>query len=97
MRPCSEQETCVEEVLVWPEVAPLSTEPEAKEADPVDKWKRKASCLDCKHEKKRAKSFMSAEYFKAVDMSLRVVESARVEPGGSTQTRRKGLAPSPTS
>jgi hypothetical protein len=38
MRPCSEQETFVEEVLVWPEVALLSTEPGAKEVDPVDKW-----------------------------------------------------------
>jgi hypothetical protein len=38
MRPCSEQETFAEEVLVWPEVAPLSTGPEAKEVDPVDKW-----------------------------------------------------------
>jgi hypothetical protein len=37
-RPCSEQETFVEEVLVWPEVALLSSEPEAKEVDPADKW-----------------------------------------------------------
>jgi hypothetical protein len=53
MRLCSEQETCVEEVSVWPEVAPPSAGPEAKEVDPVDKWERKASCLDYKHEKKR--------------------------------------------
>jgi small nuclear ribonucleoprotein D3 len=38
MRPCSEQETFAEEVLVWPEVALLSAEPEAKEVDPADKW-----------------------------------------------------------
>jgi hypothetical protein len=39
MRPCSEQETFVEEVSVWLEVARQSTEPEAKEVDPVDKRK----------------------------------------------------------
>jgi hypothetical protein len=37
MRPCSEQETRVEEVLVWPEVVLRSTGPEVKEAHPEDK------------------------------------------------------------
>jgi hypothetical protein len=77
MRPCSEQETCVEEVLVWPEVALLSTEPEAKEVDPVDKWERQTSCLDYEHLKKREPKVSCRQSTLALEMSLRVVQPGR--------------------
>jgi hypothetical protein len=68
---------CVEEVLVWPEVALPSTEPEAKEVDPVDKWARQASCLDYEHPKKREPKVSCRQSNLALEMSLRVVKSAR--------------------
>jgi hypothetical protein len=67
----------VEEVLVWPEVALLSTEPEAKEVDPVAKWMRQASCLDYEHLKKREPKVSCQQSILALGMSLRVVKSAR--------------------
>lgn len=57
MRPCSEQEMFAEEVLVWPEVVLLSTEPEAKEVDPVDKRKQQEACLDDECKKERGYKF----------------------------------------
>jgi hypothetical protein len=68
---------CVEEVLVWPEVALLSTEPEAKEVDPVDKWVRQASCLNYEHLKKREPKVSCRQSTLALEMSLRVVQPGR--------------------
>lgn len=54
MRPCSDQETRVEEVLVWPEVVPPSTVPEVKEADDrVGRQEKKAHNLVHRHEFKK--------------------------------------------
>ena len=72
--PCSELETCAEEVLVWPEVAPLSTEPEAKEVDPVDKWERQQFRLDYEYQEKRGPKVSRQQSILASDMSLRVVQ-----------------------
>lgn len=74
MRPCSEQEMCAEEVLVWPEVALPSSEPEAKEVDPVDKCQLQASCLDYEYRKERGPKVSRQQSVSDSDMSLRVVQ-----------------------
>lgn len=75
MRPCSEPEMSAEEVSVLPEVAPLSTEPEDKEVDPVDKQQK--ACLDdnCKKERKMKVSCQQSAW--DLHMSLRMIRPDR--------------------
>lgn len=77
MRPCSEPEMSAEEVSVLPEVAPLSTEPEDKEVDPVDKRKEQEACLDdeCKEERKMRVSCQQSAW--DLHISLRMIRPVR--------------------
>ena len=53
MRPCSERETFVAEVLAWPEAALRSTGPEAPEVD--DKWEHAQARLGYESGKSQGK------------------------------------------